>query len=87
RRIGGGVAENTMEAPAKGGKLTREHIQRTLQSIVTSETTIFGETGDSWFNVARTKLPRGARVEYEMQWGHIGWSVPAMFGYAVATPE
>jgi pyruvate decarboxylase len=22
-----------------------------------------------------------------MQWGHIGWSVPATFGYAVAAPE
>ncbi|NHN86770.1 pyruvate decarboxylase [Acetobacter musti] len=87
RRVGGGVTETAPETTKKDGKLTREHIQRTLQSIVTPDTTIFGETGDSWFNVARTKLPRGARVEYEMQWGHIGWSVPAMFGYAVAAPQ
>ncbi|MBO1324262.1 pyruvate decarboxylase [Acetobacter sp. TBRC 12305] len=86
KQIGGGAAVVAPEAPAKGAKLTREHIQRTLQSIVTPDTTIFGETGDSWFNVSRTKLPRGARVEYEMQWGHIGWSVPAMFGYAVGAP-
>ena len=87
KRIGGGVTEIAPENAKKDGKLTREHIQRALQSIVTPDTTIFGETGDSWFNVARTKLPRGARVEYEMQWGHIGWSVPSMFGYAVGAPE
>ncbi|MCP1230926.1 alpha-keto acid decarboxylase family protein [Acetobacter indonesiensis] len=68
-------------------KLTRADIQHTLQTLVTPETTILGETGDSWFNVVRTKLPKGARVEFEMQWGHIGWSVPAAFGYAVGAPE
>jgi pyruvate decarboxylase len=29
------------------------------------------------------KLPGGARFEIEMQWGSIGWAVPATFGYAV----
>lgn len=29
------------------------------------------------------KLPDGAKFEIEMQWGHIGWSVPATLGYAV----
>ncbi|WP_342627135.1 thiamine pyrophosphate-binding protein [Nguyenibacter vanlangensis] len=68
-------------------KLTRADIQSAVQGLVTPETTIFAETGDSWFNVMRMKLPRGARVELEMQWGHIGWSVPSMFGYAVGSPE
>ncbi|GBQ07077.1 alpha-keto acid decarboxylase family protein [Acetobacter cerevisiae] len=80
--------ERTVETTGKGDDvLTRADIQQTLQSLVTPETTIVGETGDSWFNVMRTKLPRGARVELEMQWGHIGWSVPAAFGYAVGAPE
>lgn len=57
-------------------KLTRADIQLTLQSLVTPETTIIGETGDSWFNVVRTKLPNGARVEVEMQWGHIAGLFP-----------
>lgn len=68
-------------------KLTRADIQSAVQGLVTPETTIFAETGDSWFNVMRMNLPRGARVELEMQWGHIGWSVPATFGYAVGTPR
>jgi pyruvate decarboxylase/indolepyruvate decarboxylase len=29
-----------------------------------------------------TRLPGGARFEIEMQYGSIGWSVPATFGYA-----
>ncbi|WP_454622049.1 thiamine pyrophosphate-dependent enzyme [Bradyrhizobium cenepequi] len=87
RRIGGGTEVLVLEQSDKDATLTREHIQRALQGIVTPETTVFGETGDSWFNVLRTRLPRGARVEVEMQWGHIGWSVPAIFGYAVAAPE
>jgi pyruvate decarboxylase len=33
------------------------------------------------------KLPAGARFEIEMQWGSIGWAVPAAFGYAVGAPE
>jgi indolepyruvate decarboxylase len=80
--------ETVAETTGSGDdRLTRADIQKTLQSLVTPETTVIGETGDSWFNVARMKLPNGARVEFEMQWGHIGWSVPAAFGYAVGAPE
>lgn len=55
--------------------------------LLTPETTIFVDTGDSWFNGIRMKLPRGASFEIEMQWGHIGWSIPAAFGYAMGKPE
>jgi len=33
------------------------------------------------------KLPGGAPFEIEMQWGSIGWSVPATFGYAMGAPS
>lgn len=55
--------------------------------MVTANTTVIAETGNSWFNGMKLKLPSGARFEIEMQWGHIGWSVPAAFGYAVAAPD
>jgi hypothetical protein len=32
-------------------------------------------------------LPGGARFEIEMQWGPIGWAVPATFGYAVGARQ
>ena len=65
-------------------KLTRAEIMRQIQPLIASDTTLIAETGDSWFNGVALDLPAGARFEIEMQWGHIGWSVPASFGYAVA---
>ncbi len=68
-------------------KLNRKEIARQVQGIMTWDTTLLLETGDSWFNGIETSLPDGARFEIEMQWGHIGWSVPASFGYAVGSPN
>nr|4ZP1_A Chain A, Pyruvate decarboxylase [Zymomonas mobilis]4ZP1_B Chain B, Pyruvate decarboxylase [Zymomonas mobilis]4ZP1_C Chain C, Pyruvate decarboxylase [Zymomonas mobilis]4ZP1_D Chain D, Pyruvate decarboxylase [Zymomonas mobilis] len=75
-------------APADpSAPLVNAEIARQVEALLTPNTTVIAETGDSWFNAQRMKLPNGARVEYEMQWGHIGWSVPAAFGYAVGAPE
>jgi indolepyruvate decarboxylase len=80
-------SERPAEPEAAGdAKLTRAEIVRQLRPLVTRETTVIAETGDSWFNGLQLQLPDGARFEVEMQWGHIGWSVPATFGYAVAQP-
>jgi pyruvate decarboxylase len=68
-------------------KLMRAEIVRQIQSLLTADTTVIAETGDSWFNGVALKLPGGARFEVEMQWGSIGWSVPATFGYAVGAPN
>jgi indolepyruvate decarboxylase len=65
----------------------RAEIVRQIQSLLTADTTVIAETGDSWFNGVALKLPGGARFEVEMQWGSIGWSVPATFGYAVGAPN
>ena len=73
--------------PEPKAKLTRAEIARQVQGILTPQTTLFAETGDSWFNGFQANLPNGARFEIEMQWGHIGWSVPSAFGYAVAAPN
>ena len=67
--------------------LTNDEMMRQIQKLVTSNTTLSAETGDSWFNAMRLGLPEGARVEVEMQWGHIGWSVPSAFGNAIGSPE
>ena len=39
------------------------------------------ETGDSWFNGLKTRLPPGCRFEIQFQAGSIGWSCPATLGY------
>lgn len=67
--------------------LNRKEIARQIQEMMTDRTTLLLETGDSWFNGIEMSLPDGARLEVEMQWGHIGWSVPAGFGYAIGSPE
>ncbi|MBV8444140.1 MAG: pyruvate decarboxylase, partial [Hyphomicrobiales bacterium] len=81
-------SERAPEKPANpSAKLIRAEIVRQIRPLVTSNTTVIAETGDSWFNGLQLKLPKGARFEVEMQWGHIGWSVPATFGYGVAAPN
>jgi pyruvate decarboxylase len=71
------------QAAKPDAKLERIEIFRQVQGLITADTTVIAETGDSWFNGMALKLPGGARFEIEMQWGSIGWAVPATFGYAV----
>ena len=72
--------------PAQG-KLTRKEMVRQVQALLAPESTLLVETGDSWFNGMYMSLPSGASFEIEMQWGHIGWSVPASLGYALGAPQ
>jgi pyruvate decarboxylase len=78
------AAEHPADCDAK---LTRAEVVRQIGRLLTADTTVLAETGDSWFNGTALKLPGGARFEVEMQWGSIGWSVPATFGYAMGAPE
>jgi pyruvate decarboxylase len=68
-------------------KLTRAELFRQVRALLTADTTVIAETGDSWFNGMALTLPGGARFEIEMQWGAIGWAVPATFGYAVGAGQ
>lgn len=75
-------------APAPSDeRLTNDEMLRQVQNLLTSETTLFAETGDSWFNAMRLAMPGYARLEVEMQWGHIGWSIPSIFGNAMGSQE
>ena len=56
---------------------------RQIQDYLDAKTTLLVESGDAWFNGEYMHLPDGARFEIEMQWGSIGWSVGASFGYAL----
>ncbi|MGB9980208.1 alpha-keto acid decarboxylase family protein [Methanobacterium sp.] len=66
------------------GHLTRMEMIRQIQDLLSPKTTLFVESGDSWFNGMFMELPENAKFEIEMQWGSIGWSVPSTFGYALA---
>lgn len=75
--------------PPDGGDrpiTTRQMFDR-VQKMLTSDSAVIAETGDSWFNGMRLKLPHGARFEIQMQYGSIGWSVGATLGYALGSPR
>ena len=67
----------------RAAALSRVEMWRQIEQDLDSKTTLLVETGDSWLNGMYTRLPGGARFEIEMQYGSIGWSVPASFGYAM----
>ncbi|KAI5415785.1 Pyruvate decarboxylase 2 [Lathyrus oleraceus] len=56
-------------------------------TFVLCETAVIAETGDSWFNCQKLKLPEGCGYEFQMQYGSIGWSVGATLAYAQVVPE
>lgn len=76
-----------VEAADPSAPLTRQEMARQIQKVFNSNATFFAETGDSWFTGIQMDLPRGAKFEAEMQWGRIGWSIPASFGYSVGAPD
>ncbi|KAK3445009.1 hypothetical protein EUGRSUZ_A00548 [Eucalyptus grandis] len=55
-----------------------------IQDMLSSESAVIAETGESWFNCQKLKLPRGCGYEFQMQYGSIGWSIGATLGYAQA---
>ncbi|XP_026379022.1 pyruvate decarboxylase 1-like [Papaver somniferum] len=55
-----------------------------IQEMLSGDSAIIAETGDSWFNCQKLKLPEGCGYEFQMQYGSIGWSVGATLGYAQA---
>ncbi|KAH6970143.1 thiamine diphosphate-binding protein [Fusarium avenaceum] len=80
----------TLGEPSSGpGGLTRKGIARQTQFLINlnPQTVIVTDTGDSWFIGLKISLPFGADFEIEMQWGSIGWFIPASFGYALARPH
>ncbi|KAK9057800.1 hypothetical protein SSX86_022638 [Deinandra increscens subsp. villosa] len=55
-----------------------------IQNMLSADTTVIADAGDSWFNCQKLKLPKGCGFEFQMQYGSIGWSVGATLGYAQA---
>ncbi|KNA06195.1 hypothetical protein SOVF_183240 [Spinacia oleracea] len=58
-----------------------------IQDMIDGNTAVIAETGDSWFNCQKLRLPEGCGFEFQMQYGSIGWSVGATLGYAQAAQD
>jgi pyruvate decarboxylase len=63
------------------------NLYKHIQGILSRHTAVIAETGDSWFNCQKLKLPDGCGYEFQMQYGSIGWSVGATLGYAQGEPN
>ncbi|KAF7847018.1 hypothetical protein BT93_L3440 [Corymbia citriodora subsp. variegata] len=58
-----------------------------IQDMLSGDTAVIAETGDSWFNCQKLRLPENCGYEFQMQYGSIGWSVGATLGYAQAASD
>ncbi|XP_038987144.1 pyruvate decarboxylase 1-like [Phoenix dactylifera] len=58
-----------------------------IQNMLSGDTAVISETGDSWFNCQKLRLPANCGYEFQMQYGSIGWSVGATLGYAQAAKD
>lgn len=76
----------TSAAPADEALSLRE-VRRQIQGVLTPETNVVVETGDSWFNGQKLTLPDGARYHFQMQYGSIGWATGATLGVAMGAGE
>ncbi|MGH2413434.1 MAG: thiamine pyrophosphate-binding protein, partial [Microcystaceae cyanobacterium] len=63
--------------------LTTRALREQVQAMLTSNSALLVETGDSWFNGQKITLPEGCLYEFQMQYGSIGWAVGALLGYAL----
>ncbi|KAJ7294355.1 hypothetical protein O6H91_20G032800 [Diphasiastrum complanatum] len=73
---------------AEGDEALRVNVMfKHIQNMLTSDTAVLAETGDSWFNCQKLKLPEGCGYEFQMQYGSIGWAVGALLGYAQAAKD
>lgn len=76
--------------PLKSGKdepLRVNVLFKHIQDMIDGNTAVIAETGDSWFNCQKLRLPEGCKFEFQMQYGSIGWSVGATLGYAQAAQD
>ncbi|XP_023004099.1 pyruvate decarboxylase 1-like [Cucurbita maxima] len=58
-----------------------------IQNMLSGDTAVIAEIGDSWFNCQKLRLPENCGYEFQMQYGSVGWSVSATLGYAQANKD
>ncbi|XP_047335435.1 pyruvate decarboxylase 1-like [Impatiens glandulifera] len=77
---------NELQVVAPGFIKTRvlyEHIQKMLSD----ETIVVPDTGDSWFQCIKLALPHGCGFQIQIHYASLGWSIGATLGLAQAAPN
>jgi TPP-dependent 2-oxoacid decarboxylase len=64
--------------------LSLRELRGQVQDLLTADTHLVIETGDSWFNGQKLALPDGAGYHSQMQYGAIGWATGATLGVSIA---
>lgn len=67
--------------------LTSDYIFSRIQNYIKENDIIITEIGSSMHGVAQMKLPPNVNMQFQTQWGSIGWATPAAFGACVAKPQ
>ena len=80
-------AAATVPTAAESTPLSLKELRRQIQEMLTPETDLVIETGDSWFNGQKLRLPHGARYFFQMQYGSIGWATPATLGVSLGAAD
>ena len=78
------VGRGLPAALGQGGKLLNNVFAHHVEAFLTGDHILLAETGDSWFNAQKMKLPDGCSFQFQMQYGSIGWSVGATLGASAA---
>lgn len=78
------VPEGPLRKPAPDEPLITNVLYERIQNFIDAKSLVVAETGDSWFNCLKLRLPEGCGYEFQMQYGSIGWSVGATLGAAAA---
>nr|CAB3459057.1 unnamed protein product [Digitaria exilis] len=80
------VPEGQLPESEPGEPLRVNVLFKHIQAMLTPDTAVMAETGDSWFNCQKLRLPEGCGYEFQsfalVIYGSIGWSVGALLGYA-----
>lgn len=71
------VGRGLPAALGQGGKLLNNVFAHHVEAFLTGDHILLAETGDSWFNAQKMKLPDGCSFQFQMQYGSIGWAVGA----------
>ena len=75
------VSASGVHPPDPSTPLTTRSLFAKVESVLSDQTALLVETGDSWFNGLKLRLPHGCRFEIQFQAGSIGWCCPATLGY------
>lgn len=71
------------KSPQQTEGLRLRFIQDSLQENISHFSNIVVDTGDSWFLGQSLTLEKHSKFHLQMQYGSIGWSLPAMLGISL----